>query len=149
MVKLTGFERVMIEEFKHEPETYDAWHFWVTVYEASYQEYSESIQRLKPSELESYHAGNLRLMVVKLEAYCDPRHLGSWISEPVWVRGNEANNFSQGSIRGESCRAIDSAFMRKGEREAIQNGMECLSVMLGSLKLGEARDQVERAAGIR
>lgn len=146
MVKLRGVERVIIEEFKHEPEAYDVWHFWVTVYKATDEQVSESLQRLKPSEVMRYHAGEINLMVVKLEAYCDPRHLGSWISQPVWVEGK---TFSQGKIRGEVCNATQSGFIRTGEREAIANGMSCLSIILGRLGMYDARDDVQEAAGIR
>ena len=144
MVKLKGFERVVVEEFNHEPE--GPWHFEVEVWEANAQEMSESYQRLQPSEVREYLAGDLNLFVLKVRACVDPTWLGTAVSPPVWVKGQA---FSGGKIRTESGISIKSGWFNRLCFRAKQAGVESLADILGRIHMGEAKAEVERRAGLR
>lgn len=145
VVKLTGFERVTVEQFQLEEMT-GPWHFDVTVFEANYFETSQALQRLTPEQTAAYHNGDLNLLVVRVDALIDPTWLGSSSSSPVWVEGQ---TLSGGKIRTENGPAVDGVLMDNLKRRAIENGMTTLSDILGRLHIGAARDEVTRRAGIR
>ena len=145
VVKLKGFERTVIEQFQHDPD-FGTWHFEVTVWEATPEEYSAAFQRLKPSEMGDYQAGDLNLMRLKIDAYVDPVWLGSYSPQPVWIKGQ---TFTGGKLRTESGKAIDSSWFAQWCRMAIGDGMQTLANVLGQLRIGDARDEVERRAGLR
>ena len=144
VVKLKGFERVVVESFNHEPE--DTWHYEVEVWEANAEEMADNYQRLKPEEVRDYLAGNLNLFVLKVRAYVDPTWLGTSVSSPVWVKGL---TFSDGQIRTETGKAISSAWFDRLCLQAKRAGVERLADILGRLSMGNARDEVERRAGLR
>lgn len=144
VVKLRGFERVVVESFNHEPE--GPWHFEVEVWQANSEEMSDSYQRLKPEEVRDYLAGNLNLFVLKVRAYVDPTWIGTSVSSPVWVKGL---TFSDGQIRTETGKAISSAWFDSLCFQAKRAGVERLADILGRLSMGNARDEVERRAGLR
>ena len=144
VVKLKGFERVVVESFNHEPE--DTWHYEVEVWEANAEEMADNYQRLKPEEVRDYLAGNLNLFVLKVRAYVDPTWLGTSVSSPVWVKGL---TFSDGQIRTETGKAISSAWFHSLCLQAKRAGVERLADILGRLSMGNARDEVERRAGLR
>lgn len=145
MVKLKGFERSVIEEFQHDPDC-GTWHFEITVWEANAEEMAKSYQRLRPSQVRDYLAGDLNLMRLKIDAYIDPVWLGSYSPEPIWVNGL---TFSGGRIRSEAGKALDSYWLAHACRMAIGDGMRTLGNVLGKLRMGAARDEVERRAGLR
>lgn len=145
VVKLKGFERSVIEEFQHDP-NFGTWHFEVTVWEANAEEMAANYQRLKPEEVREYLAGDLNLMRLKIDAYVDPVWLGSYSPQPVWIKGQ---TFTGGKLRTESGKAIDSSWFAQWCRMAIGDGMRTLGNVLGQLRMGAARDEVERRAGLR
>jgi len=144
VVKLKGFERVVVEEFNHEPD--GPWHFEVEVWEAKDSELSESMQRLKPEEVRAYHDGDLNLFVLKVRACIDPTWIGTAVSPPLWVKGQ---TFSGGQVRTEAGNAINSPWFHSLCFQAKQAGVERLADILGRLGMGDARAEVERKAGIR
>ena len=144
VVKLKGFERVVVEEFNHEPE--GPWHFEVEVWEATPDEVTQSKQRLTPDEQWDYIDGNLNLFVLKVRACIDPTWIGTAVSPPLWVKGQ---TFSGGQVRTEAGNAINSPWFHSLCRQAKQAGVERLADMLGRLGMGDARAEVERKAGIR
>ena len=144
VVKLRGFERVVVENFNHEPD--GPWHFEVEVWQANSEEMSDSYQRLKPEEVRDYLAGNLNLFVLKVRACVDPTWIGTSVSSPVWVKGL---TFSDGQIRTEAGKAISSAWFHSLCLQAKRAGVERLADILGRLGMGDARAEVERKAGIR
>ena len=145
VVKLRGWERVVVEQFQHEFYA-GTWHFNVTVWEANAQDISESYQRLKPEEVKEYLAGDLNLVRLKVEACIEPVILSSAVSPPVWIDGQ---TFTGGKIRGEAVSGKDSTFLTSLFHQAIRNSMETLSDVLGRLGISEAKAEVERKAGIR
>ena len=147
VVKLKGFERTVIEEFQHDPD-FGNWHFEVTVWEANSEEIAVNYQRLKPEERREYRAGDLNLMRLKIDAYVDPVWLGSYCPLPVWIKGQ---TFTGGRLRTESGarKAVDSDWFAHWCRMAIADGMRTLGNVLGQLRMGDARDEVERRAGLR
>jgi len=144
VVKLKGFERVVVEEFNHEPD--GPWHFEVEVWEATPEEVTESKQRLSPDEQWDYIDGNLNLFVLKVRACIDPTWIGTAVSPPLWVKGQ---TFSGGQVRTEAGNAINSPWFHSLCRQAKQAGVERLADILGRLGMGDARAEVERRAGIR
>lgn len=144
VVKLRGFERVVVESFNHEPE--GPWHFEVEVWEATPEEVTQSKQRLTPEEQWDYIDGNLNLFVLKVRACVDPTWIGTSVSSPVWVKGL---TFSDGQIRTETGKAISSAWFHSLCLQAKRAGVERLADILGRLGMGNARDEVERKAGMR
>jgi len=144
VVKLKGFERSVVEEFNHEPD--GPWHYEVEVWEATREEYSEAFQRLKPSEMGDYQAGNLNLFVLKVRACVDPTWIGTFVSPPVWVKGQ---TFSGGQIRTEAGKAISSPWFDSLCFQAKRAGVERLADILGRIGMGEARAEVERRVGLR
>jgi len=145
VVKLRGFDeaRELVESFKHDAHP---WSFWVVVSQATQDEYSEALQRLKPEEWRDYHDGNLNLFTVRVEAWVEGVQLGVYRSDPVWVQGLTV---SGGKVRGEDHYAKYSSWFSTLQRMAIQNGVAMLSDVLGALSMGDARAEVERKAGIR
>ena len=144
VVKLKGFERAVVESFNHEPD--GPWHFEVEVWEATSEELSQSQQRLTPDEQIDYIHGDLNLFVLKVRACVDPTWLGTSVSSPVWVKGL---TFSDGQIRTETGKAISSAWFDSLCFQAKRAGVERLADILGRLSMGNARDEVERRAGLR
>ena len=144
VVKLKGFERSVVETFNHEPE--DTWHYEVEVWEANAEEMADSYQRLQPSEVREYLAGNLNLFVLKVRACVDPTWLGTSVSAPVWVKGQ---TFSGGQIRTEAGKAISSPWFDSLCFQAKRAGVERLAEILGRIGMGDARAEVERKAGMR
>jgi len=144
VVKLKGFERVVVEEFNHEPE--GPWHFEVEVWEATPDEVTQSKQRLTPDEQWDYIDGNLNLFVLKVRACIDPTWIGTAVSPPLWVKGQ---TFSGGQVRTEAGNAINSPWFHSLCLQAKQAGVERLADILGRLGMGDARAEVERRAGIR
>ena len=144
VVKLKGFERVVVEEFNHEPD--GPWHFEVEVWEATPEEVTESKQRLSPDEQWDYIDGNLNLFVLKVRACIDPTWIGTAVSPPLWVKGQ---TFSGGQVRTEAGNAINSPWFHSLCFQAKQAGVERLADILGRLGMGEARAEVERKSGIR
>ena len=144
VVKLRGFQRETLESFRHEPD--GVWHFWATVYGASDKEVSESLQRLSPEDFDHYMQGELSLVVVKLTAYVDPVELGASLSEPVWVRGKTVEH---GQVRTEGVPFLQGSFIHSLKIRAIQNSMVHLSEVMGKLGIYDARDELDRCAGLR
>lgn len=146
VVKLRGFEesRELVESFKHDG--LDPWSFWVTVSQASEDEYSRALQRLKPDEVQEYHDGDLNLFVVRVESWIDGVQLGVVRGDPVWIKGLTV---SGGKVRGETCWAKHSPWFTTLQTMAIQNGVSMLVHVLGRLGMSEARAEVERKAGLR
>ena len=144
VVKLRGFERVVVEEFNHEPE--GPWHFEVEVWDATSEELSQSRQRLTPDEVIDFRHGDLNLFVLKVRACIDPTWIGTAVSPPLWVKGQ---TFSGGQVRTEAGKAINSPWFHSLCRQAKQAGVERLADILGRLGMGEARAEVERKSGIR
>jgi len=144
MVKLRGFERVVVERFNHEPE--ETWHYEVEVWEANAEEMADNYQRLKPEEVREYLQGNLNLFVLKVRACVDPTWLGTSVSSPVWVKGQ---TFSSGQIRTETGKAISSAWFHSLCFQAKRAGVERLADILGRIGMSDARAEVERKAGMR
>ena len=144
VVKLRGFERVVVEEFNHEPD--GPWHFEVEVWEATSKELSQSQQRLTPEEQIDYIHGDLNLFVLKVRACVDPTWIGTAVSAPVWVKGQ---TFSGGVIRTQTVKAVDSDWFDLWLRESRRNGMYWIADLLDRLGMGEASNEVERKAGMR
>ena len=144
VVKLKGFERSVVEEFNHEPD--GPWHYEVEVWEANAEEMADSYQRLQPSEVREYLAGNLNLFVLKVRACVDPTWLGTSVSPPVWVKGQ---TFSGGQIRTEAGKAVSSPWFDSLCFQAKRAGVERLADILGRIGIGEARAEVERKIGLR
>jgi len=146
VVKLKGFSetREAVESFKHDG--LEPWTFSVQVDQATQDEYSAAYQRLKPSELQAYQDGDLNLFVVTLEAWVDGVHLGTHVSEPVWVEGL---TLTGGKIRGDDCEVLKTKWFGNLKRAAKHNGVVLLADVLGSLGMGQARAEVERRAGLR
>jgi hypothetical protein len=144
VVKLKGFERVVVEEFNHEPE--GPWHYEIEVWEANSKEMAENYQRLQPSEVREYLAGDLNLFVLKVRACIDPIQIGTAVSPPVWVKGQ---TFSGGVIRTQSVKAVESDWFDLWLRESRRSGMYWIADLLDRLGMGEASNEVERKAGMR
>jgi len=144
VVKLRGFERVVVEEFNHEPD--GPWHYEVEVWEANAKEMADSYQRLQPSEVREYLAGDLNLFVLKVRACVDPTWIGTSVSAPVWVKGQ---TFSGGVIRTETGKASESMWLYNLCRQAKRAGVERLADILGRIGMGDARAEVERRVGLR
>jgi hypothetical protein len=144
VVKLRGFDRVVVESFNHEPG--GPWHYEVEVWQANAEEMADSYQRLKPEEVREYLAGDLNLFVLKVRACVDPHWIGTSVSPPVWVKGL---TFSGGVIRTQSVKAVESDWFDLWLRESRRSGLYWLADTLDRLGMDEASNDVERKIGMR